>query len=154
MSPPLRGPSREACFDVRARSDSRPTARAVIGRGLRRRCPRCGRGPLFDGFLRVHRQCAVCGLALASRPGDTWGFWVLGDRLFIVIPVVLIYFGVAPLSVLWRTVFMVSILIPLVLTMPHRLGVCIGFDYWTRVHWGDWDGSSEAPTQHDGPPGG
>jgi len=118
---------------------TRPRLREVVRRGLGRLCPRCGAGRLFEGFLRVRQRCEVCGLALAARRGDTWGFWVLGDRLFVVVPVVLIYFGVTPLSLLWRAAFMIAVLIPLVWTMPHRLGVCIGLDYLTRVRWGDWE---------------
>ncbi len=39
--------------------------------GLRCRCPRCGRGRLFAGFLDVAERCAVCGLDLRkSDSGD------------------------------------------------------------------------------------
>jgi uncharacterized protein (DUF983 family) len=35
------------------------------------RCPRCGRGPLFDGLLSVRASCPVCGLDLrAHDAGD------------------------------------------------------------------------------------
>lgn len=30
--------------------------------GLRGRCPRCGQGHLFQGFLTLRRQCEACGL--------------------------------------------------------------------------------------------
>jgi uncharacterized protein (DUF983 family) len=30
--------------------------------GLACRCPRCGRGPLFKGFLGLQESCAACGL--------------------------------------------------------------------------------------------
>ena len=35
--------------------------------GLRCRCPACGRGALFRGFLSVVRECAVCGQDLQSH---------------------------------------------------------------------------------------
>jgi uncharacterized protein (DUF983 family) len=39
--------------------------------GLRGRCPSCGDGPLFDGFLTVVERCAVCGTDLrAQDSGD------------------------------------------------------------------------------------
>ena len=35
------------------------------------RCPRCGRGPLFSGLLRVRETCPTCGLDLrAHDSGD------------------------------------------------------------------------------------
>jgi uncharacterized protein (DUF983 family) len=33
-----------------------------ISRGLRGRCPRCGEGRLFDGFLKLRTACDRCGL--------------------------------------------------------------------------------------------
>ncbi len=33
-----------------------------IGRGLRGRCPRCGEGHLFQGFLTLRPRCEYCGL--------------------------------------------------------------------------------------------
>jgi uncharacterized protein (DUF983 family) len=31
------------------------------------RCPRCGRGQLFTGLLKVRQACAVCGLDLSAQ---------------------------------------------------------------------------------------
>jgi uncharacterized protein (DUF983 family) len=42
----------------------RPSALAA---GLRSRCPACGRGPLFEGFLAVRRRCPVCGADLSGQ---------------------------------------------------------------------------------------
>ncbi|MGY6632873.1 MAG: DUF983 domain-containing protein [Alkalilacustris sp.] len=33
---------------------------SAMRRGLRGRCPHCGRGRLFDGYLTVVRTCASC----------------------------------------------------------------------------------------------
>jgi uncharacterized protein (DUF983 family) len=38
----------------------RPLMQA-IGRGLRGRCPHCGEGRLFRGYLKIADNCAVCG---------------------------------------------------------------------------------------------
>src|SRR5215475_4529937 len=37
------------------------TMAAALQRGFLGKCPRCGRAHLFEGFLRVSRQCEVCG---------------------------------------------------------------------------------------------
>jgi len=34
--------------------------------GLACRCPRCGRGPLYKGYLTIAERCAVCGLDLGK----------------------------------------------------------------------------------------
>jgi uncharacterized protein (DUF983 family) len=39
-----------------------PPTELPIGRGLRGRCPRCGQGRLFQGFLTLRSACEQCGL--------------------------------------------------------------------------------------------
>ena len=39
----------------------------LIATALRCRCPRCGRGRVYAGYLKVAERCADCGLALASN---------------------------------------------------------------------------------------
>jgi uncharacterized protein (DUF983 family) len=53
--------------------------------GLRCRCPRCGIGPLFAGFLTLVDRCPACGLDLKSADsGDGPAVFVI----FIVGPIV------------------------------------------------------------------
>ena len=40
-----------------------------IGPVLRQRCPRCLRGPVFAGLLRMHPRCPACGLLFEREPG-------------------------------------------------------------------------------------
>ncbi len=53
---------------------------ALVGR-----CPRCGRGPLFEGVLSIRPSCRVCGLDLkAHDAGDgpaVLAIFVLGALL-------------------------------------------------------------------------
>lgn len=49
-----------------------------IQTGLRGRCPRCGEGRLFDGFLTLRKNCDQCGLSFAfADPADGPAFFVL-----------------------------------------------------------------------------
>jgi uncharacterized protein (DUF983 family) len=41
-----------------------------LGRGLRRACPNCGEGRLFDGYLRVRPTCDSCGNDNDRYPAD------------------------------------------------------------------------------------
>jgi uncharacterized protein (DUF983 family) len=46
--------------------------------GLRGRCPNCGVGPLFTGFLKVAPRCSNCGFDLAKADsGD-------GPAVFVI----------------------------------------------------------------------
>lgn len=38
------------------------SAQWILSVGTRSKCPRCGRGKLFDGFLTLAKRCEVCGL--------------------------------------------------------------------------------------------
>ena len=62
--------------------------------GLRARCPRCGKGPLFTGFLTLRDKCPCCGLDYSfADPGDgavvpillIAGFIVTGGAMYVEI---------------------------------------------------------------------
>jgi uncharacterized protein (DUF983 family) len=43
-------------------NEQMPSTPLPIARGLRGRCPRCGKGKLFKGFLTLRPSCEQCGL--------------------------------------------------------------------------------------------
>jgi len=54
--------------------------------GLLCRCPRCGEGRVFRGFLTVAERCAVCGLALSRHDvGDGPAVFVILILGFLVV---------------------------------------------------------------------
>jgi uncharacterized protein (DUF983 family) len=54
--------------------------------GLRCRCPRCGQGKLFRGFLTVRPRCEVCGLDYAFiDSGDGPAVFVILLAGFVVV---------------------------------------------------------------------
>ena len=53
--------------------------------GFAGRCPNCGEGPLFDGFLKVSPRCEACGFELArADSGDGPAVFVIMIVGFIV----------------------------------------------------------------------
>jgi uncharacterized protein (DUF983 family) len=44
-------------------------AALALGRGLRLRCPRCGEGTLFTGWMTMPARCAFCGLRFERAQG-------------------------------------------------------------------------------------
>lgn len=46
-----------------------PSMAGAFLRAVRLVCPRCGVGPLFAGFFRMHEGCANCGLRFSPEPG-------------------------------------------------------------------------------------
>jgi len=54
--------------------DDRPIKPALL-RGWRRKCPNCGSGPLFIGYLRVRDTCPVCQEELFHQRADDGPAW-------------------------------------------------------------------------------
>lgn len=44
--------------------------RPALRNGLRCRCPRCGTGAVFDGYLKVRAACPDCGLDYTPQRAD------------------------------------------------------------------------------------
>lgn len=46
--------------------------------GIRGRCPRCGQGHLFNGFLKLAPRCEICNLDFSfADPADGPAFFVI-----------------------------------------------------------------------------
>jgi uncharacterized protein (DUF983 family) len=68
-----------------------PSLATALGRGLMGRCPVCGKGRLFDGFLRVVAQCERCATPLGlARADDAPPYFTILIVGHIVIPAMLI----------------------------------------------------------------
>lgn len=68
-----------------------PTLATAIGRGLRGRCPACGKGRIFNGFLKVAADCHECGAPLGlARADDAPPYFTILAVGHIVIPLLFI----------------------------------------------------------------
>ena len=66
--------------------------RSPLRAGLACKCPRCGQGPLYDGFLSVAERCSVCGLDLQKADsGDGPAVFIIFILGFLVVPLALIF---------------------------------------------------------------
>jgi len=65
--------------------------REAVRRGLFGRCPRCGKGALFAGFLTVAPRCESCGLDFTfADSADGPAFFVMSFAGFVVVLAALI----------------------------------------------------------------
>lgn len=71
--------------------DPTPTAAAPpspVVTGLAGRCPRCGKGGIFDGFLALKPRCPVCGFDLSrADTGDGPAFFASFIGGFVLLAV-------------------------------------------------------------------
>jgi uncharacterized protein (DUF983 family) len=95
------------------------TLSQTIMRGLACRCPRCGRGKLFAGFLELRRRCEACELDYAFiDSGDGPAIFIIMIAGAIVVAAALIVevkyqppFWVH--AALWLPLILVTTLLPL-----------------------------------------
>lgn len=89
---------------------------AIFKHGLMCRCPRCGKGRLFNGFLTLAPRCEACGLDYAfADPADGPAFFVM-----IIMGIPAAAFGVW-VEVTWEPSFWVHVLT----SLPFMLLTCI-----------------------------
>ena len=84
----------------------------VFRRGLACRCPRCGNGRLFLGFLKLAPRCDDCGLDFSfADAADGPAFFVMAFSGFVVV------FAALAVEVLYQPPYWVHALlwIPLIL---------------------------------------
>ena len=84
--------------------------------GLKLRCPQCGEGAVFEGYLRFRDTCAVCGANFkAADAGD-------GPAVFVILIVGAI---VAPLLIIFQFGLHLPGWLSLTLTMIAALALCL-----------------------------
>jgi len=112
------------------------TAPSALLTGLMGRCPRCGRGRLFNGYLTLAKRCEACGLDMAfADSGD-------GPAVFLILIVGFIVVAAALITevafqppywvhaVLWAPL---AIGLPLLLLRPAK-GLMIALQFRARKH--------------------
>src|SRR4051794_35789166 len=68
-----------------------PSLVTAIGRGLRGRCPACGKGRVFNGFLKVVGECGECGAPLGlARADDAPPYFTILVVGHIIIPLLFV----------------------------------------------------------------
>jgi uncharacterized protein (DUF983 family) len=122
------------------------TPPSPIAAGLLGRCPRCGEGRLFQGFLALRARCEHCGLDFSfadSADGPAFfvmflsGFIVAGSALAVEIIYAPPYWVHA---LLWGPLILITTLLPL---RPVK-GLLIALQYHHKAAEGRFTGG-EAP---------
>lgn len=114
------------------------TTSDAIVRGLGGRCPRCGEGRMFSGFLSLADRCQVCDLDFDfADSADGPAVFVMMIVGFIVVGLVLVI-EVAYTPPMWlHVVYSVPLLIALALGMLRPLkGVLIALQFHHKAEEG------------------
>ena len=101
----------------------------MVGRALRRRCTRCGRGHFFDSWARVADSCPVCGFAFERESGYWVGAMIIGTTVTFGLMLVVFVGGWV---LFWPDVPWTGVLVG---TMVVALVTPILFHPWSKSLW-------------------
>ena len=115
--------------------DDRPTKPALL-RGLRRRCPNCGEGAMFTGYLKVADTCPVCSEELYHHRADDGPAYltilVVAHVLGFMMHIAFVHLRPDPL-VMAVVLTIVCVALSLFL-LPRLKGMIVGIQWARRMH--------------------
>ena len=131
----------------------RPLVPAMT-KGFLCRCPNCGEGKLFKGYLKVVDRCAACREDLShQRADDAPPYFTIFIVGHIIVPLILIVETNWRLSntahlAIWLPL---TLLLSLVLLQPVK-GAVVGLQWALRMHGFDPKGDPNDPEPFSGAP--
>ena len=113
----------------------RPLGRA-LWRGFRRRCPHCGEGKLFKGYLKPVMACADCGEDLShQRADDAPPYFTILIVGHIVVPLMVVVTLTSELSDTTHIAIWVPLTLVLTLLLLRPIkGAIIALQWALRMH--------------------
>jgi uncharacterized protein (DUF983 family) len=94
-----------------------PTSLQAVLRGLRGRCPNCGKGHMFRVFLKVADTCPVCGEELFHHRADDFPAYLV---------ILVVGHTVVPLALLVETDYAPAMWLQIALWVPLTIGLAVG----------------------------
>ncbi len=109
--------------------------------GLQGCCPRCGRGKLFDGFLKLKPHCSACGLDYAfADAGDGPAVFVMLIVGFLIIGIALWFDSVFAPPVWLHALIWLPLTVILSLVLLRKLkGIMVALQYRNNASEGSID---------------
>ncbi len=110
--------------------------RSALYKGLRRRCPKCGAGPIFDGYLSVRKTCQVCRQDFSGARADDGPAYltILLVGHIAAVAMHIIYFRWQPEPLIFFTILAVGSIGLSLYLLPRFKGAIIGFQWARRMH--------------------
>ncbi len=120
-------------------TDTHPPERPLwpaLRRGFRRRCPNCGAGQIFKGFLKVRDMCPVCQEEfLHHRADDGPAYLTILIVGHILAPVLgITYATLRPEPLVLASVFSVGTVALSLYLLPRLKGAMIAFQWAKYMH--------------------
>lgn len=105
-------------------------------RGWRRRCPNCGSGPMFSGYLKVRSECPVCHENLShQRADDGPAYLTILIVGHLMAPTFLfVYTAYEPDPLVMMSIFTVGCVALSLFLLPRLKGAFVGLQWAKRMH--------------------
>lgn len=116
-------------------------------KGLKCRCPKCGKGKVFNGFLKVRTSCAHCDEALHHhRADDLPAYITMAIVAHVVVALMLnLNYVSAPSDGLQIAIFVpLTIVLSIALIRPIK-GAVVGLQWALYMHGFSPDGDYQDP---------
>lgn len=110
--------------------------RTALLRGMMCRCPRCGEGKMFEGFLKVADKCDRCGEELGRARADDFPPYISITIVGHIIVAIIMHFEMStPLSPMTYMVTMLpaAIIMTLLFMRPVK-GFVVGLQWATGMY--------------------
>jgi uncharacterized protein (DUF983 family) len=116
-------------------SEGEKSVRTGILRGVSRRCPNCGEGRLFDGYLKVHPRCDTCRNDNVAYPSDDFpAYLTIFVAGHVIIALYLYSDQLFELSALTQTIiWLLATLVLCGALLPFMKGAVIGMCWATNI---------------------
>lgn len=112
------------------------SVKSAFFRGLARKCPECGKGKIFDGYIKVNHTCAHCGLELHhQRADDAPPYFTMMIVLhFIVSGLLTVEKLYSPETWVQMVIWLPASVISALVILPHVKGALIGIQWARKMH--------------------
>ncbi len=108
-----------------------PSWTVLMGRGLRKRCPRCGARGLYRGWFHMLERCPACGFKFEREPGFFVGAYLINFAIVEGLLFVLVMAFVVVLANDSRA----GIVVPLVIGAVLAVAAPLAFYPYSRTIW-------------------
>ena len=134
--------------EIQTIREQRSLGKAILN-GLLCRCPNCGKGKVFSGYLKVADSCSNCGTKLSSARADDFppyiAIFIVGHALVGWMLHAEMSGPVDPMFYVW-TMIPLAIVLPLAM-LPSIKGGVIGLQ-WANFMYG-FDADRADPSKSD-----
>ena len=114
----------------------------AVKRGTQARCPKCGEGALFEGYLTVRDTCPACGEALHHQRADDAPPYIVMLVVGHVVVGLMLFYEMLYQPPLWlhAAIFLpLTVILSLAMLRPVK-GALVGFQWAKEMHGFSVDG--------------